>query len=133
MKHWRLTKNDGEDIGFADACLIFDAVSWDEFREWLYFLIGELDEVPTYFFDLLDMKDRTECLCHSHESMGFSGGTNLTKGEFSALTGIAYKRGFYDTPIDYDPVITRRGAMKALARSPHIEERFRETFPFIDY
>lgn len=129
----RLTKNDSADIAFVKLCLMSGAISQDELREWLYHVIEHYDDIPTYFFDLLDAKDLREMFRGANGPIGFFTSSDLSEIESDALTGIAYKRGFYDGPLGYDVHIERDEALKALQQNPHIEKRFCEMFPFIKH
>ena len=93
----------------------------------------DIDKLPTYIFDIMELEDLREIFKGANGPIGFDAFSDLSDIEENAIDGIAYKRGFYDHPLNYDIHISREDALKALTASPHIEDRFRETFPFIDY
>lgn len=129
----RLTKNDSADIAFTEACLMSGAVTQDEFRVWLYHVIENHDDIPTYIFDLIDLEDMREIFRGGNGPIGFYPISDFNDEESNAITGIAYKRGYYDRELDYDVYIDRSEALEALDKNPQIERRFREMFPFIDW
>jgi hypothetical protein len=124
---FRLTKTDSEDIGFASTCLVAGAITFSEFKGWLYFVIQHTDDVPNYFFDILDIQEKFDYTLKRHSIVGFTLGWECTRQEENALDGIAYKR---NSNHDSDSV-SRNDALIALKENPHIEKRFRDLFPFI--
>lgn len=131
MAKFRVTIEDSYDLGFADACLLSAAISREEFSKWVYWVIEHSDdELPTYFFGLDSLERRAGAL---YRAIGFVPSPDLSDSESNAIDGIAYKRGAYDPPPNYDAHIGREDALRALADNPHIEQRFRDTFPFLDY
>ena len=129
----RLTKNDSADIAFVENCLMSGAISQNELRQWLYHIIENTDNIPTYVFDLLDTKDLREMFRGANGPIGFFTSSDLNDAESDAVTGIAYKRGHYDRPLGHDVYIGRDAALEALEKNLHIEKRFREMFPFIEF
>ena len=124
-----LNKGNSGDIAFANAALTACAVSFDEFKEWIYFLIQECDELPLYVYSILDVKEKFDYTLRQQEVIGFTAyWDGKTKKEYYALIGIAYKRNVSHISDACD----REEALQALRDNPHIEQRFRETFPFID-
>lgn len=55
-KQFHVSKNDNEDLGFAQSCLFSSIISFDEFLEWLYLVIDTNEEVPVYIYDILECK-----------------------------------------------------------------------------
>jgi len=123
----RLEKNDCDDIGFARACLISGVVDFDEFKQWIYHVVEIQDEVPSYFWDILDIEDKFDFKPLS--IMGFNPYWQHTGTEEYALDGIAYKR----RKDHVSDAVSSKAALNALVENPHIEKRFREMFPFIKW
>ncbi|MFQ3789867.1 hypothetical protein [Halomonas sp. A29] len=123
----RLDKNDCDDIGFAKACLVAGVLEFAEFKEWIYYVVGHQDQVPAYFWDILDIENKFDFKPLS--VMGFNPSWKHTESENDALDGIGYRR-WNDFVSDAVP---RDLALQALERNPHIEQRFREMFPFISW
>lgn len=131
MGRFRVTKEDSYDLGFADACQLSAAISPEEFVKWVYWVIENSDQdLPSYFFDLDSLSNSAGAL---YDAIGFVPSPELSDSEEKAIDGIAYKRGAYDPLPDYDVHISKEDALNALADNPQIEERFRNTFPFIEY
>ena len=130
---FKLKKEDSEDIGFVYLCLLSAAINMNEFKKWLDYVIenSAIDDIPTYFFDLLNIESVGE-INRNDGVIPFTISAGLSKGESSALSGIAHKRGNLKN-INYDLHITKESALRAVRKNPHVEDRFRETFPFIDY
>ncbi|GAA0398495.1 hypothetical protein GCM10009133_04160 [Cocleimonas flava] len=120
-------KNDCDDVGFAKACLVSGILDFNEFKQWIYHVIEIQKDVPLYFWDILDIENKFDFKPLS--VMGFNPYWKHTKIEDYALEGIGYKRRD-DFVSDAVP---REKALKALEENPHIERRFRELFPFIDW
>lgn len=131
MAKFALTRNNPGDLGFALSSLIFSAVTFTEFKQWIYHVIEheDVDEIPSYFFEVLDIKEKFDFTLKSRQIIGFHPSWDGGDEEDDALCGICYKR-FPDYRSD---AASREDALAALARNPHIEERFRKTFPFIDF
>lgn len=123
----RLTKDNCEDIGFVRVCLLAGVVSFDEFKQWLFWVVENEEEVPSYFWDLIDLKEKFEF--KPLKVMGFNPYWLHNDDEDDALDGIGYKR----RPDFRSDVTSRIDALQKLASNPHIEERFKTTFPFIDF
>lgn len=115
-------------IGFVVACRGSAAITFDEFIEWCYYMIKQCNDLPTYMYYLIDCKNLSEV----REVIGFNVSPRLKDKESEALWGIAAKRGV-DIEEVYEGLITREKALKRLQQYPHIEKRFRETFPFIKF
>ena len=77
-------------------------------------------------FDLLDFEDS---LAKIHLVIGFVPSSGLSKTEKIALEGISYLRG-----IDiFDPMSTQEQSIEYLKNNPHVSEKFKLTFPFINF
>ncbi len=124
-----LTKQNSSDIGFSSSSLIAGALTFDESKEWIYYVIEHSDEVPNYFFDILDLKERPDYTRHIREVLGFRPSWGVTEEKMAALIGIGYKR-FPEYSMDN---ASKASAIKALEESPDIDARFRSIFPFIEW
>ena len=126
----KLTKNNGEDIGFANSVLISSIITFNEFKKWLYYVIEySEDTVPTYFFDILDIEEKFDYTLKIAQIVGFYDGGHINSIEEKALCGIGYIR-FPEYKSDY---VTKKDAIEALSKLPYIEKRFRDMFPFIEW
>lgn len=126
-KFLRLEKNDCDDIGFAKACLVAGALDFKEFKQWILYVIESQEEVPLYFWEILDLESKFDFKPLS--VMGFNPYWEHTEQENNALDGIGYRRR-----LDFvSDVVSRSSALKALEENPHIEQRFKEMFPFIEW
>jgi len=131
MPKFHVSKEDSRDLGFAYDCLLSEAITEAEFEKWVHWVIEKSDEeLPTYFFELPDLEERVSAFCDVLEFVPVDG---LSDSESDALDGIAYQRGHKECPPDYDPHISRQEALEALMKHPHVKQRFKETFPFIDF
>jgi hypothetical protein len=124
----RLTQDDCGDIGFAVSSIFCSAIDVGELHQWCYKLIEDhaVDDLPQYIFSLVDFEGP---LAQIFKVIGFVPGWSSVEDEDRALHGIAIKRGY--KPVDWD--ITAEDALRALARNPSVEERFRQMFPFISF
>ena len=125
---WKIYKEENSDLGFAIGCLFSEAINLNEFRQWIELCINDLnqDEIPLYMFDLIDFEDS---LAKSHLVIGFVPSSGLSKTEKIALEGISYLRG-----IDiFDPISTQEQSIEYLKNNPHVSEKFKRTFPFINF
>ena len=129
QRRFQLTKDDSADIAFATSSLIIGAITFEEFKEWLYFVIEHSDEVPSYFFDILNAREKFNFTLKVADYLGFWAAWDASDSELDALRGI----GFYRFPEFHSDVVQRDQALKALAQNPHVEKRFREMFPFITW
>ncbi len=121
-----LVQGDSSLIGFVERCLYNSAIEDKDIRDWSMRMVVQYDELPTYMYDLLDFKKEDYNL---HELINFSIGWGFPEKDKEALYGLAYKRGFEP----YDCPLTKEEAIKRLEECPHIEKKFRETFPFIEF
>lgn len=125
-RKFRVWKDNGEDLGFAISCLMTGAVTFDEFKEWLYIVIENTDNLPGYIFDILDIKERFDF--KPSMTIGFIPHWAHVDRELDAIEAIAYKRR-----ADYtSDAVNQDDALNALAENPHIERRFYEIFSFIE-
>tara|TARA_R110002095_G_C4205578_1_gene235524 strand:+ start:524 stop:907 length:384 start_codon:yes stop_codon:yes gene_type:complete len=114
-------------IGFVCKSQALCAITMDEAHQWIYSLIKDYDDLPPYMYCLLDAKDSIEF----RGIIGFPVFARTNEKDMNALIGISYKRGLSIEDGDWN--ISRKKALKALAESPQLEKRFRETFPFIEW
>ena len=126
MAGLRLLKNDSEDIGFVDACLIAGVITFEEFKCWLFWVVEIEVDAPNYVWDLMDLKEKFDY--KPLQIMGFNPVWTHSRDEDDALDGIGYTR-YADFISD---ATSRNLALEKLADNPHIIERFRKTFPFIE-
>jgi len=112
-------------IGFVRYATCSGAITLDEMKKWVYNLLKENDDLPTYFFDLLEIEHSSDF----YKVIDFPIDTGMTEKEGDALRGISFLRGNRKN----EEAISRKKALKALAESPQLERRFRETFPFIEW
>jgi hypothetical protein len=122
----QLTRDASATMGFVVACLFSEAIDKRELQAWADHVIGSTDSYPLYILDLSTF-DRE--LCHLYEVIGFVPHCDLSDSEDAALVGIAYARG--RTP--FEPQPTREQALATLGRHTQVLERFRATFPFLEF
>ena len=125
---WKIHKEESFDLGFAIRCLFSKAINLNEFRQRIELCINNLnqEEIPLYMFDLIDFEDS---LAKIHLVIGFVPSSGLSKTEEIALEGISYSRG-----IDiFDPISTQEQSIEYLKNNPHVSEKFKRTFPFINF
>lgn len=122
-----LIKGDSDTLGFVIASLYSGAIKNEDLRTWAIGIIrdNEVDDIPDYIFELADFNDRRTTLS---KLIGFSYGWKSTKSQRNALYGIALKKGE-----DLGEECLPKVALEALKKHPEVEERFRETFPFIEF
>ncbi|MEM1378278.1 MAG: hypothetical protein AAGG69_12910 [Pseudomonadota bacterium] len=121
----KLRKNDSEDLGFALACMSTSVISWPEFQEWAVHAIEQVEDAPSYLFDILDTNKREDFKWR--ESIGFYPASGLNSREEIALDGIGYKRNNgWSTD-----AVSRVAALAALKSNPQVMERFCDAFPFL--
>ncbi|AGT05991.1 hypothetical protein cgp_2481 [Corynebacterium glutamicum MB001] len=68
---WLVTQDDSEDLGFAFDCLIVDAITLDELKEWIYRVIVEMDEFPDYLIDITDVSHKHDLILGYQDIVGF--------------------------------------------------------------
>ena len=109
----RLDRFSDELMGFALACLLFEAITRDEFRGWCAIAMF-IEAAPPYLSDLVDYDGE---IFKIFNVIGFVPSWDRTVVEEAALYGIAIERGFdpYDMPVSLDE------AKECLARSPELD------------
>lgn len=125
MRKLRLERNDSDDIGFVHACFIPGIITINEYKEWIYYVIEKYDDIPSYFFKILDIDAKRDY--KTRDVIGFVPDYEPQRAEYDALIGIGFKRGAIAT----NDNLTREEALRALERNPHIEKKFYEMFPFL--
>lgn len=125
----RLTKEDSDDLGFATECVTADALTFDEFKTWIYGIIEKSDNYPAFLLDIAAIDEKFDFTLNTMRVVGFEPHWRHSDAEYLAIDGIAYRR-FPDHESDAAP---RSKAIAALEQNPQIEKRFREMFPFIDW
>ena len=118
-------RQDSSVLGFAVSCLFYRALSLREFEQWLTALYEEGADLPPFCVDLLGFN---RPLVDIYEVIGFIPDWPFKEKEKLALVGIAFERG---TP-PMNPPISREKALQKLANAPHVLERFRSLFPFVE-
>ena len=126
METLGLTQDDNSLIGFVERCFYNSAIIDKDIRDWSIYMIKKYYQLPVYIYDLIDFKKEDYNL---HKLINFATGWKFPETDKEALYGIAYKRGFEP----YDCPLTKEEAIKRLKECPHIEKKFRETFPFIEF
>ena len=123
---WAIYKENCEDLGFALACLDYQAITIEELKKWLDIVLMDTptEELPNYFFNLVDADQG-----HFANDIGYTPGSNLSRYEKYALEGIAYIRKVRSL---IDMVVKEEKALKSLQNNPHILERFKKFFPFVE-
>ena len=123
-----LTREYSDIIGFVTKSLSYLAINRSEVSEWAIKMVVENDinELPYFLIDLMDFNDESPDL---FKIIGFVPVWKHNKDQLKALYGIAIKRGKSQSDIN----ITANEALTALEKNSEIEQRFRETFPFIDF
>lgn len=117
--------NDSALIGFVLNCL-GSAITIEEAHEWVYYMIKKHDNLPPYFYYLMETPD----VRRFEEAIGFPAYPKLTSDEYSALMGLSYVRGISREDGEFN--ISKKAALNALKRNPQVIERFKEIFPLID-
>lgn len=112
-------------MGFVHACIVPGIITLDEMKDWIYHVIEFYDDIPSYFFRILDLEHRFDY--NSFEIMGFVPHWEFDESDYDALTGIGFRR----STLVSDDQFTREEALKALERKPYIEKKFYEMFPFL--
>ena len=118
-----------KDVDFGIGCIMSGALKPEEFHQWVENIIETYDDLPTYVFDLYDACD-VSSISRAFRAQKARESDELTLKEHQALWGIASKRG--------KNVLETKGirpstTLKRLAECPHIEERFRKQFPFVEF
>ena len=123
---WMIYKDNSKDLGFALSCLFSQAITMNEFKQWLEIVLMDIptDELPNYFFDLID-----EDVFDIFKNMSYVPHSSLSRYEKYALEGIAYIRKVRSLT---DMLAKEETALKALQNNPQILERFKQFFPFVE-
>lgn len=122
-----LTKDNHDVIGFVIDALFSNAIDKAEIREWATGIIrdNEVSDIPGYIFDLIDFD---EAGTHIYKLIGFVCDWKGSASQSKALYGIAVKRGK-----NLGEECPPKAALNALEKHPEVEQRFRDTFPFIKF
>lgn len=112
-------------LGFVVNCLGI-AVTIKEAQEWVYYMIKKHDNLPPYFYYLMEALD----IRGFEEAIGFRPYYKLTNDEYKAIMGLSYVRGISTEDGRFN--ISKKAALNAFKRNPQVIERFKEVFPFID-
>ena len=123
---WAIYKENSEDLGFALACLDYQAITIEELKKWLDIVLMDTptEELPNYFFDLIDGD-----VFDIFKNMSYVPHSSLSRYEKYALEGIAYIRKVRSLT---DMLAKEETALKALQNNPQILERFKKFFPFVE-
>jgi hypothetical protein len=121
-----LTKDNSETIGFVVACLFAEAIGKDELRAWTGHIFATTETQPVYLADLCTFD---EPLFHIFDVIGFVPRCDLSEPQEVALVGIACARG--RKRFESEPA--REHALAVLKLHPGVLNRFRATFPFIEF
>lgn len=125
--NWKICKHESSDLSFALSCLFNEAITLQEFRQWVELVISSanISNLPSFVFDLLEFNDD---IFKIYDTIGFVPDKEVTLEEENAIIGLAFIRNksLYDSPI------TEKTAINALKNQPLIKSRFENTFPFID-
>jgi hypothetical protein len=99
----------------------------EELNKWALYIIDKHDSraIPSFVYDLLEVNDPS---INISDLVGFSVGWEYGNDEFEALLGLAVARGGkLDSTLPAPETL-----FKKLSNNPHIIQRFKDTFPFID-
>ena len=123
---WAIYKENSRDLGFALACLDYQAITIEELKKWLDIVLMDTptEELPNYFFDLIDGD-----VFDIFKNMSYVPHSSLSRYEKYALEGIAYIRKVRSLT---DMLAKEETALKALQNDPQILERFKKFFPFVE-
>jgi len=125
-----LDRNDASDAGFAKACLMSQAVTFEEYSKWAETIIENTDDYPSYILDIFDFSDRLAYISHMSQNMpSWVYWEPENESERDAIDGIAYSR-FFENQSD---AVKRIHALAALEKNPQIEANYRRLFPFIEW
>lgn len=122
-----IIKGNADILGFVIASLFCGAIGDDNLKEWAAGIVrgNDVDDIPYYIFELVDFNAKRTDL---YDIIGFSFDWKSTKSQNNALYGIALKRGKV-----LGEECPPKAALQVLEKHPEIEQRFRETFPFINF
>lgn len=119
-----------DEFAYAVLAIRRGSITIEEFITWVYLMIEKHENLPTYFFDLCDVKISSDVYQIMRDKFSnILPDDGLEEKEAEVLWGIAFKRR-PDLAEDAIP-ISRKTALKRLEQYPHVVERFKKTFPFI--
>ncbi|WP_118843748.1 hypothetical protein [Haemophilus haemolyticus] len=125
-KNFKLTREDnGEDIGFAISCMYSQAITLDEFKSWIDYVIlnSKVEDLPSYIWEIVDWDGKYNISKYiDFTPCGIEGRLS------DALTGIAIKRN-----MDIFEPISKKKALDALRKNPNLVKKFKDFFPFIKF
>lgn len=119
-----LTKDDSGLIGFVVSAVFNEAITIDEMKKWAELTIMQDENIPLYIYDLVDF---SEGLADIYEVIGFAPEFPYDDSEDQAVLGVAFLRGIEP----YESNISKKEALEAMEKYPHILNDFRKIFPFI--
>ena len=125
-KNFKLTReNNGEDIGFAISCMYSQAITLDEFKSWIDYVIlnSKVEDLPSYIWEIVDWDGKYNISKYiDFTPCGIEGRLS------DALTGIAIKRN-----MDIFEPVSKKKALDALRKNPNLVKKFKDSFPFIKF
>jgi len=124
-KKLALEKENSEDLGFAYACLIYGAISFDEFLRWAYYVIENYEVFPDYFLKIIDLQDFHEL--RPMDVFGFTPVWSHTRRDMKTIMAIGFKRGIKKS----EDIIRQSDSQKFITTDTRILSRFNRTFPFL--
>ncbi len=126
------TRSDNPDLGFAWACLLAGAITFDEFRTWAEHVVTvtPADDLPPYMIDVMMAEDRLSVTTGLRNLIGFWPSDPLLEGDgrSAALSGLTALRGTHRPD---DAGMSAQQSLAALTRHPEIAARFAAVFPFL--
>ena len=132
MPVFRVSKDDGDDLGFALSCLFAKAITRAEFTAWVYWVIEHAEhDLPAFLFELDDFGPYLKDI---YAAVGFVPSSDVTDAERGALEAIGLRRGLAAPTAESIHAGERLSPDRAevcLAENPHIDARFRSAFPFL--
>ena len=120
-----LEPGNSEDLAFAYACLVYGAVSFEEFIQWAFYVIENTENFPDYFLNIIDLKQRYEL--KPSDTFGFDPVWSHRNLEMKIIMAIGFKRGIKKA----EDIIKRAEQEKYLKNDKNIISRFYNTFPFL--
>jgi len=129
MKKFHLVKGDSSDLGFATTCLVGGVITFSEFKDWLYYVIANSDDLPNYIFEIIELEGKFAYTLNARKIVGFDPAWDARGEELLALDGIGYTR-FEKFKTDAS---NREQAINSLSENKHVEALFKEVFPFIKW
>lgn len=123
---FRLTLNDSADIGLAHSALFARAITFEEFQDWLYFVVEHADDPPHFIFDLIDWDRSVDT--HINQVIGWWPSTGV-ETDLDALLGVGFVRNLCDSCDS----MSREDAISALKSNADVLKRLRILMPFVDW